>query len=186
MISRAERPLLAGEYAVLGLLAQEPRHGYELARILEDPALADVCTVEQSLLYAYLRNLERRELVEWEEVRVGSRPPRKTYTLSERGWAAFREWVHRPVERMREVRAEFLLKVYFLAEADPVAQRRLVQRQIDATAAYLDRARTASADSSGFARLVAESKRSAAEATLAWLRSYSAELSGQAGVRGPS
>ncbi len=36
--------LLPGEYAVLGLLALGPRHGYELARILTEE-LAAVCAV---------------------------------------------------------------------------------------------------------------------------------------------
>lgn len=170
-----ERPLLLGEYAVLGLLAQRPRHGYELARTFEEHALAEVCPVEQSLLYAYLRNLERRELVEWEEVRVGNRPPRKTYSLSERGWEALRAWLRAPVERMREMRSDFLLKVYFLRDADPAGEARLLVRQIEACEAYVRQARERTRSAEGFARLVAESKRSAAEATLQWLQAYAAE-----------
>lgn len=169
-----ERPLLPGEYAVLGLLALGPRHGYEMARTLEGE-LAAVCPVEQSLLYAYLRNVEARGLVEWEQVRAGNRPPRKIYALSEQGWEAFRAWVHAPVERMREVRQELLLKLYFLRALDPAAERRLVLRQVEACARYAVRAVHEVETTAGFERLVAESKRTAAEATRDWLRAYAEE-----------
>ena len=164
-----ERPLLPGEYAVLGLLAVEPRHGYDLARVMAGE-LASVCPVEQSLLYAYLRNLEARGLVEWEEVRAGRRPPRKIYAPSEEGWAAFRAWMHLPVERMREVRQDLLLKVYFLRAIDPAAERRLLQRQVEVCEHYAAREAEALDALEGFPRLVAESRLSAANATLSWLR----------------
>lgn len=167
----ADRPLLPGEYAVLGLLALGPRHGYDMARVLEGE-LAAVCPVEQSLLYAYLRNVEARELVEWERVRVGNRPVRKIYALSELGWETFRAWVHAPVERMREVRQELLLKLYFLRALDPAAERRLVRRQVEVCERYVARAADQVAAAEGFARLVAESKSTAAEATGDWLRAY--------------
>ena len=173
----SQRPLLPGEYAVLGLLTVEPRHGYDLARVLAAD-LGAVCPVEQSLLYAYLRNLEARGLVEWEEVRTGRRPPRKIYAPSEEGWAAFRAWVHLPVERMREVRQDLLLKIYFLRALDPSAERRLLERQVEICERYT--AREASAldaldianPTEDFARLIAEARLSAANATLAWLRTH--------------
>jgi DNA-binding PadR family transcriptional regulator len=164
----ADRPLLPGEYAVLGLLALAPRHGYDLARVLAID-LGAVCPVEQSLLYAYLRNLEARGLVEWEEVRTGRRPPRKIYAPSEDGWAAFRAWVHLPVERMREVRQDLLLKIYFLRALAPGAEQGLLQRQVDACERYARREAEALAmlaPDDDFPRLGAEARLSAANATL--------------------
>jgi len=167
----ADRPLLPGEYAVLGLLALEPRHGYDLARVMAGD-LASVCPIEQSLLYAYLRNLEARGLVEWEEVRTGRRPPRKIYAPSEEGWAAFRAWVHLPVERMREVRQDLLLKIYFLRALDPTSVQRLLERQVAVCERYAGREAAARDAIEGFPRLVAESRLSAANATLSWLRAH--------------
>ena len=170
----ADRPLLTGEYTVLGLLALGPRHGYDLARVLAAD-LGAVCPVEQSLLYAYLRNLEARGLVEWEEVRTGRRPPRKIYAPSEEGWVTFRAWVHLPVERMREVRQDLLLKIYFLRALDPAAERRLLERQVEVCQRYAAR-EAAALDAlelnEDFPRLVAEARLSAANGTLAWLRTY--------------
>ncbi|MDO9445999.1 MAG: PadR family transcriptional regulator [Dehalococcoidia bacterium] len=167
-----DRPLLPGEFAVLGLLALEPRHGYELARAFSAPPLSEVCPVEPSLLYAYLRSLERRALVDWEEVRVGNRPPRKTYEPSEAGWEALRGWLRAPVTRMREVRLDLLLKLYLLRLLDPAGEPRLVARQIEACAAYEQDARAHAEAAEGFSRVVWESKWRAAEATRGWLVAY--------------
>lgn len=170
-----ERALLPGEYVVLGLLALRPMHGYEMMCFLEEEGLMAVCPVEQSTLYTYLRNVESRELVEWTEERVGQRPPRKLYRLTEPGRALIDDWLRQPVGRMREVRLEFLVKLYFLGESDPAGHRRLLGEQIAMCEEYLaelDRRELPNA----FARLVARSKRSAAEATLGWLKAYAYEL----------
>lgn len=171
----AERPLLPGEYAVLALLALRPMHGYEMTAFIQDEGLSDVCPVEQSTLYTYLRNIEARGLVTWTEERVGHRPPRKIFELTLAGRELIHAWLRRPVGRMREVRLEFLLKLFFLARLDPRAHRELIEGQLRACEAYL-----AALDSrvllAPFEQLVVQSKRSAAEATLAWLTRYAREV----------
>lgn len=171
----SERQLLPGEYAVLGVLLFRPMHGYEIACYLAAEGLDAVCPVEQSTLYTYLRNVEARGLVSWTEERVGLRPPRKTYALSESGQALVHDWLRRPVERMREVRLDFLLKLFFLNLTDPQSMARLLAEQIAVCEAYLAHIRQSEADSP-FRRLVAQSKTSAAEATLGWLQSYAVEI----------
>ncbi len=170
-----DRELLPGEYAILGLLLEGPMHGYEMARHFEGHELTTVCPIEQSSLYTYLRNVEARELVTWEETRVGARPPRKMYSLTESGEQAVRRWLDAPVMRLREVRLDFLLKLYFLHRLDPDAERELLHVQIDVCRDYLGTLER-QPDSSPFLRLVHGSKRSAALATLNWLRSYADEL----------
>ena len=177
----AERPLLAGEYASLGLLALRPMHGYEMACFFEESGLSQVCPVEQSTLYTYLRNIEARGLVRWSEEREGLRPPRKVYALTRDGDRVIDQWLRRPVTRMREVRAELLIKLFFLERLDEPAHRLLVRAQIEACEAYLA-GLDQRAPVTAFGALVARSKRSAAEATIAWLRDYLAEL--EAGLDG--
>ena len=170
------RPLLPGELSVLALLLDWPMHGYEMARCFERDDLAEVCPVEQSLLYTYLRNIEDRELVTWHEVREGKRPPRKVYVLTDAGRAAVENWLHEPVGRMRQVRLEFLLKLYFLHHSDVGAEAALLQRQLRVCEDYRARLSERANGTEGFPRLVAHSKLSAAEATIGWLESYAAEL----------
>ena len=171
----SDRALLPGEYVVLALLGLRPMHGYEMACVLEDEGLGAVCPIEQGTLYTYIRNVEARGLVDWVEERHGARPPRKTYRLTASGREVTDTWLRQPVERMREVRLEFLIKLYFLEKQDPEAHRRLLSEQIQVCEGYLS-GLAARPQSDGFEALVLRSKRSAAEATLNWLKQYAYEL----------
>jgi DNA-binding PadR family transcriptional regulator len=170
-----ERELLPGEYAVLALLRVGPTHGYELARCFAGQELSAVCPIEPGLLYTYLRNVEERGLVTWEELRVGKRPPRKLYRLSETGVTLIDRWLQAPVERMREVRRELLVKLYVLHLIAPEGERELLRGQVVACERYIDDIPDGQPKDS-FLRLVNESKRAAAEGTLEWLRGYEREL----------
>lgn len=172
----ATRELLPGELAVLALLRNQPMHGYEMARYFDRDDLSEVCPIEQSLLYTYLRNTEERGLVRWSEVRVGLRPPRKLYELSESGRTQVETWLDAPVQRLREVRFEFLLKLYFLHPNDLARERALLARQIAICEDYRERLSVREAESNGFSKLVAASKRSGAESTVNWLQEYALTL----------
>lgn len=170
------RDLLPGEFIVLGLLRLRPMHAYEMARMCESEGLDEVCPVEQSMLYTYVRNVEDRGLVAYQETRVGRRPPRKIYELTTAGLAEVNAWLGETVDRMREVRVDFLLKLYFLHLLDPEAERLLLARQVAVCEAYGERLAARLETTEGFERLVAQSKASAAEATSRWLREYAWEL----------
>ena len=175
------RELLQGEHAVLALLRTKPMYGYEMARYFEGEDLREVCPIEQGSLYTYLRNLEGRALVTWQEEREGPRPPRKRFALTPEGEALVEAWLREPVERLREVRFALLVKLYVLHAVDSVAEVTLVRNQLRVCEAYRERARERVAQTGdGFARLVAQSKLSAADATVDWLRDHLATLSAPA------
>ncbi|MCK9495533.1 MAG: PadR family transcriptional regulator [Dehalococcoidia bacterium] len=172
-----DRELLPGEYAALGLLALDPAHGYELHRRWQASPLAEVLPVEQSVLYGYLRTLDRRGLLDWEEHRVGNRPVRKIYEPNEAGWELLRAWLRAPVHRLRDVRLDLLLKLYVLDTLDPRAERALLDRQVEICERLAEEARAALSDvsdgvTSEFTGLFQQSRVSAAEAALLWLRGY--------------
>lgn len=150
-------------------------YGYEMARSFDRFELAEVCPIEQSMLYTYLRNVEARELVSWVEERVGNRPPRKLFDLTPAGATAIHAWLRQPVSRIREVRLDFLLKLYFLHKHDPAGERTLLDEQIAVCEMYLAR-QTGRHEESDFGRLVVRAKQTAAESTLSWLKAYAWEL----------
>ncbi len=178
------RQLLAAEKAVLALLLTRPMYGYEMARYFEGEDLREVCPIEQGSLYTYLRNLEGRALVTWREEREGLRPPRKRFALTDEGRAVVDAWLREPVERLREVRFDLLVKLYVLHSVDPAAEAALVRDQIQVCEAYRERARARVAETGdGFSRLVAQSKLSAADATVEWLREHLETLATQPATR---
>jgi PadR family transcriptional regulator AphA len=174
--ANADRGLLAGEYVVLALLKRGPMHGYEMARMAREEGIGDVCALEQSALYAYLNNLEARGLVGWREQRQGRRPPRKLYALTASGSEEADRWLRQPVSRMREVRREFLVKVHLLESVHSADIVPLLRRQLAVCRLYLERIDEELRGAAGFARLVALSRQSAAQATIAWIEAYANEL----------
>ncbi len=170
-----QRDLLPGEYAALGLLALEPAHGYELHRRWQASPLAEVLPLEQSVLYGYLRTLDRRGLLDWEEHRVGNRPLRKIYRPSELGEEFLRAWLRAPVHHLRDVRLDFLLKLHVVGQLDPRSKTSLLDRQITICGRLLEEATAALRaieDETDFTALFQQSRMSAAGAALVWLRGY--------------
>jgi len=164
--------LSVGEYAVLGVLRARPMHGYEIARrFVADLDLGLVLPMDMSTVYAILKELHEHALIDGEREVVGLRPPRTVYQLTAEAEAQFGQWLGEPVHRLREVRADLLVKLYFCREGGKQAALRLLAAQLAESRTYLARAEqlAAAAPVDSFERLVRASKVSAARATLTWL-----------------
>ncbi len=167
------------QYAMLGLLHDQPTHGYELQRAFASSGdLAEVAQVGQPALYAALKELVARRLIAGSEEREGARPLRTTYTLTADGERLLTDWLREPVRRLRQVRLDFLLKVYFARRRGVRLVRALVDAQIRECHAYLVRLeeRAAQLSPDDFGYLVIESRTSAARSTLDWLHAYRRRL----------
>jgi len=167
------------DYALLGLLSEQPAHGYRLQQAFAESAdLGAVIRVEAPTLYAALKELAARELIAGHEVRRGPRPPRTVFDLTADGRAVLEAWLNAPVERLREIRLDFLLKLYFLRRRDANTARALVDAQVAACHRYLARLEAWAAELplDSWVYLVAESRVVAARGTLEWLRSFRGRL----------
>jgi DNA-binding PadR family transcriptional regulator len=77
------------ELAVLGLVAEQPRHGYEIEQVIAERGMRDWTEVGFSSIYYLLNKLEEDGLVESElEKAEGRGPARKVYHLTQKGWQA--------------------------------------------------------------------------------------------------
>jgi PadR family transcriptional regulator, regulatory protein AphA len=171
-VPRRSHQLGAADYALLGLLMLGPRHGYELAPYFaNDGTLGLVCTLGVSRLYALLHALEELGLVHAEGSAISGGPPRKVFSSTEAGQAAFRQWLDQPIRQLRLIRQDFLLKLFFSRQLPGSDTAALVQRQVAASRAVADElaARAAAAAPGSFAALVYESRLAMAHATIAWL-----------------
>lgn len=118
------------EYALLGLLAQQPRHGYELHKEISNlEGLGLVWHVKQAQLYALLDKLENQGYLSARLITSESHPPRKEYHLTRSGRQAFEKWMLAPVEHGRELRQDFLAKFYFARLAGIETARRVIEAQ---------------------------------------------------------
>jgi PadR family transcriptional regulator AphA len=167
--------LTPAEHAMLGLVSLGPRHGYEIAAHFgPEGDLGMVCPLPMSLLYAQLKRLEGLGYLEGTTELQANRPPRRVYRLTPEGEAEFWRWLDQPVQRLREVRLDFLLKLFFSSRIPAHDTDDLLRRQLGVCRDYLAalEARQARTAPDSFGYLVQQSRVTAARGTIEWLSEY--------------
>lgn len=110
--------LLLGEWACLGILYRAPTHGFAIAaRLRPDADIGRIWSLSRALTYRSLEQLTVRGLIE----PIGEEPGiaggnRTILSATRRGRALFRRWLHTPVEHLRDLRSELLLKIVLAAD----------------------------------------------------------------------
>lgn len=127
MSPRSAAPLTL-EFVLLGLVAETPAHGYELYQALHHlRPLSLVWNVGQPQLYALLDKLERQELLAGELLPGEGHPSRRQFHLTPSGRQRFDAWRSAPVDHGRDMRQEFLAKLFFARRAGQA--QALIERQ---------------------------------------------------------
>lgn len=176
---RASSPEMPAEHAILGLLLLDDGagHGYDLARHFgEGQPLGGVLRLEPGMLYHHLKKLARAGWVTSTVEPQGSRPPRQVYRITAAGRDELLRWLREPVTRTREIRLEFLVKLFFARRLDPALAARLVAEQRDTlrgleSSLVAQMAQTAppQTDDDAFRRQVTELRLAQTQAAIAWL-----------------
>jgi DNA-binding PadR family transcriptional regulator len=127
--------------AILGLLAQKPRHGYELRAAFSAVVGGANWDVKPAQIYTTLERLQESGLVQTKsDLGEGREPDRRIYAITRDGRGALKEWFADgvPTEHQRD---EFFVKLMIglvSGEADPskiiqTQRARLYQELHDAT-----------------------------------------------------
>lgn len=143
-------------HAILGLLADDPLHGYGLKAAYEkDLVPGAVLNIGQ--VYQALDKLEPDGFVTVEVVPQAERPDRKVYTLTTAGRRELEAWLATPSDRGLELRNESFLKLMLAwrlhqrpktgVQTDPLrvldGERRVCLANLREATAALARAETA-------------------------------------------
>ncbi len=107
--------LLLGEWACLGILYRAPSHGFAIAAELKpDAEIGRIWSLSRPLTYRSLDQLMQRGLIEPRGEEPGIAGGNRTVlSITRAGRAALRRWVQTPVEHIRDLRSELLLKIAF-------------------------------------------------------------------------
>lgn len=98
------------EFAILGLIAEEPRSGYDIKKEVEE-RLSHFWSQSYGHIYPMLRRLHERGLVAKTLERQDGRPDRKVYSLTDEGREALEAWFAEPPPPQRP-RNELLLRIF--------------------------------------------------------------------------
>lgn len=174
---------LSPEYALLGLLAIKPDHGYDLyRRIVAD--LGQVWHISLSQTYNILNRLKAQGFVLETLQDQEKRPARRLVQLTPAGRQRFLTWLAAPThDSVRAIRVEFTTRLYFASLLDPPKALKLIDAQVASTQAGLQRLLrdlAALPAEQIFNRLGLELRISQLESILAWLEKCRAILPGAA------
>jgi DNA-binding PadR family transcriptional regulator len=126
------------KYALLGILAERERHGYDLKGAFDD-RVGEFWSLNYGQIYSTLDRLEREGLVERREEAQERRPDRKIYRVTARGRRELDRWLAKPVARARALRDELFVKLVFLERRDRDAIVALIARQKEIYLAHMQR-----------------------------------------------
>src|SRR3954449_13084329 len=96
-------------HALLGLLEQQPRHGYDLKRMV-DRYFAPDHPVAFAQVYSTLGRLEQRGRVRVAQVEQAEGPERRRYAITEEGTRELERWLIEPLDAEPNLQASRLRK----------------------------------------------------------------------------
>ncbi len=115
--------------ALLGLLAQRPRHGYELHAAFEAVSGGEQnWGVKPAQVYTTLARLEESGLVKQDSVEQDGGPEKRIYAITRAGREALTEWFGAGVEPEHQ-RDEFFIKFMLALVTGEVSPRKVIQTQ---------------------------------------------------------
>jgi DNA-binding PadR family transcriptional regulator len=160
------------ELAILGLLKEQPMHGYQLSRELGE-ALGGFWRVSYGSLYPTLRRLESDGAVE-SVADAESRGRRKTtYRITEKGEKLFFELLQETPHDNSTEDTRFRVRLAFFRYLPPETRIRLLERRRatleDRLSTMKDSLRSTSERVDTYTLALMEHGRSATESDIAWL-----------------
>lgn len=98
------------ELVILSLIAEQPRHGYQIEQVIEEREMRQWTALGFSSIYYLLNKLEDHNLIESHlEQASGKGPARKVYTITEYGWNAYQQAILESLAQPSRPESIFLL-----------------------------------------------------------------------------
>ncbi|MGI8497894.1 MAG: PadR family transcriptional regulator [Gemmatimonadaceae bacterium] len=122
------------DVVVLGLVAQQPRHGYEIVRLIRRIRLSEWAKVGAATVYAALGTLERTGDLVVSTSRPGARPARNVFTITDQGRERLRSAVRALLDSSAPVYSDRVVGAAFAwALSDDAATGETALREAHAT-----------------------------------------------------
>jgi DNA-binding PadR family transcriptional regulator len=109
------------ELAILSLIVEQPRHGYEIEQVIEERGMRDWTEMGFSSIYYLLKKLEREGLLQGQLQQEAVRgPARKVYRITEHGQEVYRASVLDALSAPRRWYSSLLLGLASLPRVPPL------------------------------------------------------------------
>ena len=180
--------LTRAELALLSLVAEQPRYGYEIEGVIQARGMRNWTEIGFSSIYYLLRKLERKELVRSEErPHRGAGKARVVYSILPEGARALRRGVNEALANPQPAPPAFLLGLANL----PLLERDQVMADLDRYLTGLDlreqswlKDRHQLGDTPYFVQAMFEYSQALLDAEREWVRAFRARLEDEHGEDG--
>jgi len=157
------------EYALLGLIRQQPQYGYDLLQNWSSN-LGIIWNVKPASLYAALNKLEQQRLLTSTTMPGEASPKRKVFNLTPAGEEAFLSWMRTPVATPRAFRQEWFARLYFFPQVPQELIHALYTAQLETAERWLAEQSALDLTGSPFEAQVRAFRRSQIAGILAYLK----------------
>jgi len=157
------------ENTVLALLSERPAHGFAIARLTApEGELGRIWHIPRPVVYRSIGRLLDAGLITPAAVESGRGPQRTLYTATPEGRQVAAQWLDTPVEHVRDVRSQLLLKLALLDRVgrDPTD---LLRRQRVILEPIAEAVRTERPQREGFDATLLAWRRATATAAMSFL-----------------
>ena len=181
---------MALKYSILGLLHYQPMHGYRLKEHIERN-FGHMWSINFGQIYPNLKKLKDDGLISMtEEVCQGEKgPPRKLYSITDKGREAFQQWLAGSPERGMLLRDPFLMRFVFFAFGEKDRSLEIIDDQVESWERQLGRryANLAKWENAGvYVRLMAKLGARMNEVFLQWLKEAREEIAADENASDPA
>ena len=157
------------EYVLLGSVFSGPKHGYEILKFINSN-LGSIWHIAASQLYSMLKRLENDRLLDSTTKEQLTRPSKRIFSLTPSGKNRFLDWLHSPNRHVRDLRIEFLAKLFFFRNLSMPGGKDLIKAQINLLEISRKRLEHNCVNTKDpFARLSIQFKIESVKAGLSWL-----------------
>ncbi|MCU0597995.1 MAG: PadR family transcriptional regulator [Desulfobacterales bacterium] len=168
------------KYAILGLLHYTEMHGYRIKEHIERN-FGHMWSINYGQIYPNLKKLHDDRLITMKEVVVNGEkgPPRKLYSITDKGREEFLDWLNTSPEKPMLLRDPFLMRFVFFGFGDGKRAIEIIDEQISRYQKELARRKknlTRWEKSGIYVRLIADLGASLNEMVLEWLKRSKKEI----------
>lgn len=165
----ADPSLSLAEWTVLALIGEGPTHGFAISQLTAPGGeLGRIWHLPKPVIYRAIGRLEEAGMVARQAVEPGHGPQRTIYAATSAGRKAVAAWLDTPVEHVRDVRSQLLIKLALLDRAGTDATGLLLRQKaiLQPIASAIDTERSGR---DGFDATLLAWRRATAAATLSFL-----------------
>lgn len=122
---------------LLGIIYEKPLNAYEITKLLAYMNIKWWFNVADSTVYATLKNLEKRELIQGRIERVGNMPDRTIYSLTEKGKDELKETIKKSILQFSYDTNIFTIAAFIMDILETEEKKELLEKRLNILQSYL-------------------------------------------------